>query len=267
MPGIPADPAIAATDSRPLDVALPIASQSAIAPLSELPSAQKSTWLRVAYERGEVEIPPIHSLAEFRAWALSDDFPASGRIDYLDGCLEVDMSPEDAGDHNQPKTEVSRAFATLAKATRLARVYIDRMLVTHPGANLSTEPDVMVVTREAFASGRIRAVPRANNPEKSAEFEGSPDLVVEIVSDSSVAKDRRRLPALYFAAGVRELWLVDARGESLAFQIFARGESDWQETAPDSEGYLRSLVFDRRFRFDRTRAEDGEWDYDLSVRE
>jgi hypothetical protein len=41
-----------------------------------------------------VEIPYFHSLAEFRAWALSDDFPERGRIDYIDGRIEVDMSPE-----------------------------------------------------------------------------------------------------------------------------------------------------------------------------
>ncbi len=33
------------------------------------------------------------------------------------------------------------------------------------------------------------------------ELEGAPDLVVEIVSDSSVAKDTQRLPPRYAAAG------------------------------------------------------------------
>ena len=41
-----------------------------------------------------VEIPYFHSLAEFRAWALSDDFPERGRIDYIGGRIEVDLSPE-----------------------------------------------------------------------------------------------------------------------------------------------------------------------------
>jgi Uma2 family endonuclease len=35
--------------------------------------------------------------------------------------------------------------------------------------------------------------------------EGGPDLVVEIVSDSSEEKDLDRLPRAYFSAGVREL--------------------------------------------------------------
>jgi hypothetical protein len=43
----------------------------------------------------EIEIPTIRNLAEFRQWALSDDFPDRGRIDYIAGRIEVDMSPED----------------------------------------------------------------------------------------------------------------------------------------------------------------------------
>src|SRR5436309_2438449 len=47
----------------------------------------------------DIEIPAIHNLAEFRRWALSDDFPHRGRIDYIDGRIEVDMSPEDLFTH------------------------------------------------------------------------------------------------------------------------------------------------------------------------
>ena len=43
--------------------------------------------------------------------------------------------------------------------------------------------------------------------------------MIEIVSDSSVAKDTRRLPAAYHKAGVGEFWLVDARGPETSFTI------------------------------------------------
>ncbi|OHB83603.1 MAG: hypothetical protein A2V98_16150 [Planctomycetes bacterium RBG_16_64_12] len=40
-----------------------------------------------------VEIPlNLRSLADFRRWATSDDFPERGRIDYVAGRIEVDMS-------------------------------------------------------------------------------------------------------------------------------------------------------------------------------
>jgi hypothetical protein len=35
----------------------------------------------------------ISSLADFRRWSLSGDFPASGRIDWVASQIEVDTSP------------------------------------------------------------------------------------------------------------------------------------------------------------------------------
>lgn len=40
-------------------------------------------------------IPLVQSLSAFRAWAMSGDFPEQGRIDYIDGRIEVDRSPEE----------------------------------------------------------------------------------------------------------------------------------------------------------------------------
>jgi len=54
-----------------------------------------------------VEIPlNIRSLADFRRWATSDAFPEQGRIDYVAGSIEVDMSPEDLHTHGKLKTEL-----------------------------------------------------------------------------------------------------------------------------------------------------------------
>ena len=69
-----------------------------------------------------------------------------------------------------------------------------------------------------FVAGRVRLVPKASSETADyIEIEGPPDLIVEIVSDSSVCKDTKRLPAAYFAAGVPEFWLVDARRRSWCF--------------------------------------------------
>ncbi len=40
----------------------------------------------------------------FQRWAESADFPENGRIDYLEGNVYVDMSPEDLYTHSSPKT-------------------------------------------------------------------------------------------------------------------------------------------------------------------
>ncbi|MCZ6795154.1 MAG: hypothetical protein O7J95_16240 [Planctomycetota bacterium] len=47
----------------------------------------------------------VGSLDAFRRWALSDDFPEEGRIDFVASQIEVDMSREDLFTHGTVKTE------------------------------------------------------------------------------------------------------------------------------------------------------------------
>lgn len=109
--------------------------------------------------------------------------------------------------------------------------------------------------------------PRLKGPERYAGLEGA-DLIVEIVSDSSVKKDLERLPPLYAAAGVPELWLVDARGENLRFDILELQEGHYAPIAADAEGWIRSPRLGRLFRLVRQRkARAGAWCYRLEVRE
>ena len=43
----------------------------------------------------QLRIPAINSLKDFRRWLRTDDFPERGRIDYIAGQIEINMSPED----------------------------------------------------------------------------------------------------------------------------------------------------------------------------
>ena len=38
-------------------------------------------------------VPACEGLGEFRQWTRSDGFPARGRIDWIAGQIEIDMSP------------------------------------------------------------------------------------------------------------------------------------------------------------------------------
>lgn len=213
----------------------------------------------------QVEIPlNLTSLADFRRWALSDDFPDRGRIDYVAGRIEVDMSPEDFFCHGTLKTEIVGVMHGRVKRARLGHLVTDRTRVSSVEADLSAEPDVVFLSHATLESGRARLVPKAGGaPGRYVELEGAPDLIVEIVSDSSVSKDSRRLPPAYFAAGVEEFWLADARGEGLSFQIYRRGESGYEAVVADSDGYQASAVFDCRYRLDGRRDAKGHWTFDL----
>ncbi|HUP24424.1 MAG TPA: Uma2 family endonuclease [Thermoanaerobaculia bacterium] len=234
----------------------------------------------VVIEEQQLRIPSgLDSLAAFRAWATSGDFPERGRIDYLAGEVEVEMSPEDLHAHGAVKTAIAAALHEWMTAGDRGEVFIDRARVSAPAAALSVEPDVVLVTWESLDRGRCRYVPaRDSEPGRSLEIEGAPDLVVEIVSRGSRVKDTQRLPVLYARAGVPELWLVDALGAELHFEVRTlpgggRGDGEIEPGAgayrvlvPDADGWVESPRLGCQVRLTRERTSRGTWRYRLARR-
>jgi Uma2 family endonuclease len=207
----------------------------------------------------------IGSLADFRRWAVSPEFPRRGRIDWIGSRIEVDMSPEDIFMHGTLKTEIVGVLWTLAKDQAM-HLFTGETRISSVAGDVSSEPDVVAVSDAALDADRVRLVPSASGkPDRFIELEGGPDLIVEFVSDSSVAKDTRRLPAAYHAAGVREFWLVDARGTDVLFTIHSRAADGFVATPP-ADGFAHSEVFGRAFAIRRSRNPHGRPVYDLLVR-
>jgi len=219
----------------------------------------------------EVEIPlDLQSLGQFRCWATGEDAPERGRIDYLAGRIEVDMSPEDLFCHGLLKVELVRVLGQRVKAGALGYLFSDSTRVSSPQADLSVEPDIVFVSDEAIESGRVSLVGKSGGgPDRFVELEGSPDLIVEIVSDSSVKKDTQRLPNAYFQAGVGEFWLIDARCDPLVFRIHHRSPSGYIAADPgrDDDGYQYSPTLNCAYRLDRSRNARGRIVFDLREKE
>ena len=118
-----------------------------------------------------------------------------------------------------------------------------------------------------WTHGRVKFVPRTSEePDRYIEIEGPPDLIVKIVSDSSVGKDTKRLPQKYFEAGVAELWLIDARGKTLSFVIHSRGKRGFVPVAADKKGFIRSAVLGASYHLERRRDRKGWPLYELHER-
>jgi Uma2 family endonuclease len=229
------------------------------------PAIQPAACTVLVFDRQVVVPPSAHSLAGFRAWAKSADFPERGRISFIDHEIFIDMSPEELETHNKVKTEIGRVLANLNKRLKLGEFYSDRTLVTNVEANVSNEPDAAFARWETLEQQRLRLVPREGEEGKYMELEGTPDWVLEIVSDSSVRKDTRRLRERYHRAGIPEYWLIDARGENLAFQILVRAETEYTAAAGRG-GWQASPVFRRRFRLARRRGRLNLWEYTLQMK-
>lgn len=222
------------------------------------------------------EVPDgLRTLADFRQWTQTSHFPQRGRIDWIGSRIEVDMSPEDLFTHGSLKSAIVARLWELAR-DRGMHVFTGETRVSSVAGDVSAEPDLVVVSEESLADGCVRAVPAASGkPDRFVEFEGAVDLIVEIVSDSSVAKDTRRLPPAYRAAGVQEFWLIDARGDDVRFEIHRWGEraadhanaisAGGEDAAASgtSEAAHVSSVFATAFTIHRTRNPAGRYVYDL----
>jgi Uma2 family endonuclease len=212
---------------------------------------------------GGARIPgSVVDLESFRCWARSEEFPERGRFSYLAGELWVDLTMEQLYTHNQVKGEVAIAVGALVKAARIGRFFHDRTLLSNSAADLSTEPDGIYVSFDAFRSRRVRQVEGAR--EGYVELEGSPDMVLEVVSESSLHKDTVLNRELYWRAEIPEYWLVDARREPLRFDVLHRGRRGYVATRPKG-GWLFSAVFGCSFRLTQQSDPLGNPEYTLAI--
>lgn len=80
------------------------------------------------------------------------------------------------------------------------------------------EPDVVFVSAE-----KLRLIAQTDG------LHGAPDLVVEVLSESTYRRDMTRKRRKYAAAGVREYWIADPEEKSLRQYLFAGSDSTSEE--------------------------------------
>jgi Uma2 family endonuclease len=217
--------------------------------------------------REPLRIPPdAGTLEGFRRWSSGESFPEKGRIDFLDGEVEVDLSPEDIYTHGGAKTALAAALYDRVVETGRGGVYVDCTRVVSVTARLSVEPDVLAVLWESLETGRVREVPAASRKAgRFIELEGAPDLVVEVLSDSSERKDHLRLPPLYALAGVPELWRVDVRGPEVELGIHHLGPGGYVPAPADAAGWCVSRFLGSRCRLLRREVRGSRFVYKLEL--
>jgi len=214
---------------------------------------------------GQVDIPAwVVDFASFRRWLLTEEFPEQGKVCFINGKVWVDLSMEAFFSHNQVRTEICRVLATLMKQTKFGSFVSEGMRYSHTEAELSTEPDGMVISHEAMRNGSVQLVggPKGDN----TEVIGSPEIVIEIVSKSSEVKDVEWAMSSYFDAGIVEYWVIDARDEDdLQFDIFKRGKKEFAATRKQS-GWVKSAVLGKAFRLVQSDDENAKPDFKLEVK-
>ncbi len=211
-----------------------------------------------------VQVPIwVSDLESFRRWMHSEESPEQTPVFFLAGEVWIDISKQQLLSHLRLKQRFFEVLGPLARRQRLGDFFPDGLLLTNVEADLSGNPDGTLVTTGSVRDGRVRLIEGAG--EGYVEIEGSPDMVLEVVSDSSVEKDNDVLMGLYWKAGIREYWLVDARGERIEFQILRHTARGYVATRP-SGGWRKSSVFGKSFRLTRQLDDLGHPDFTLDVK-
>jgi Uma2 family endonuclease len=219
-----------------------------------------TTW-----KYGAVDIPFwVREYDSFQRWVHSDDYPEKLKSHFINGNVWVDLV-EEAFSHNRVKTALTFTLEGVSRAGQLGMLFSDGMRFSNDDIQFSTNPDAVFVSSESLAPGRVRFRAGQTRGAVATELVGSPDLVVEVVSPSSVDWDTESMMTNYHDAGVREYWVIDARDEvTPTFTIFRRGAKEFVAVRK-TKGWVKSPVFGKSFRLTRT-EQLGLTDYVLDVK-
>jgi Uma2 family endonuclease len=204
------------------------------------------------------------SIDSFREWAGDPDLPERIKLFYYRGEVWIEMGKQQLFSHLEVKSAIISVLYTLAKTRQLGYVFPDGVLITNAEADLSGNPDGTFVSYGAMQSGQVKLIEGVDGA--FVELIGSPNMVLEVVSDSSEKKDRQTLLEAYFEAGIAEYWLVDARGEDVEFTIFKRSPKKYIASRALPGDWLKSASFGQSFRLVRGTSALGHPTFTLEVK-
>lgn len=218
-------------------------------------------------EYGNIHIPDgVVDLNLFWRWRDAADLPEKLPVHFLRGEVWVDLSMEEMFSHNQIKAALGTTLGRVIAENELGLYAPDGMALSNEDAGIVTEPDAMFLSNAALAAGRVGFAAGKKRRATATRVVGTPDLVVEVVSPNSEDKDLEWLMSGYHNAGIPEYWLIDARDDdTIRFDIYKRGGKEYV-AARRVDGWVKSAVLKRSFRFTRGKGKHGLPTYHLEVR-
>lgn len=164
----------------------------------------------------QLDLSNSYTYADYVTWKFQD------RVELILGKI-FKMSPAPGSQHQHVVSVIHGTFFNFLKG-KSCRVFpspFDVILPISATVNTVVQPDVSVVC----------------DPSKVTErgCEGTPDLVVEVVSKSSVTRDLHEKYSIYEQAGVKEYWVVYPTEKTLiVFHLNQQGK--YEPTKPLTQG-------------------------------
>jgi Uma2 family endonuclease len=149
-------------------------------------------------------------------WTYEDylRLPDDGRrYEIIEGVLYVANAP--AYDHQYTVTKLTSRFDHFISDNNLGIVLTAPFEVHLPGIARPVQPDILFIAANRQPEGG------------SQGFEGAPDLIVEVLSPSSIRLDNHIKFGAYERAGVREYWIADPKTQSITIHILPEGGQEY----------------------------------------
>lgn len=151
--------------------------------------------------------PPPQGEWTYEDWLkLPDD---GYRYEVIDGVLY--MSPPPRIRHQRASFRLARRLGNFVEEHHLGEVLEAPVGVRLPNQPVPFQPDIIFVRAE-----RLDII-------GEDYVEGTPDLIIEILSPGNWLYDRREKMQVYQAAGVPEYWIVDPRDNTIEIYILEQG--------------------------------------------
>ena len=170
-------------------------------------------------QRASPPSPPRMTEEAFVAWCDEDV-----KAEWVDGEV-IEMTPSSVK-HVRLAGFLLQIMGSFARHHRLGEVLGPECPVRLAAQRTRRVPDLLFVARE-----RADII-------RPTHIEGPPDLVVEIVSPESVARDWREKYLEYEAARIGEYWVVDPMAERV--EAYALNEEHRYAVLPEKEGRIES---------------------------
>ncbi len=132
------------------------------------------------------------------------------RYEIIEGVLYVANAP--SIEHQYSVSEVLFNLKLFVREHRLGQVLTAPIEVHLAEDTKPVQPDILFIKTEQMP------------PLGTQVFEGAPDLIVEVISPSSIRLDRHIKFDVYERYGVAEYWMVDPKARSVEVYTLARGE-------------------------------------------
>jgi Uma2 family endonuclease len=136
--------------------------------------------------------------------------------------------------HQEISINLATALYTLAKAKNLGQVYCLPVDVFLDETSNAVQPDILFFSDNS----KIRTTKEA--------LHGSPDLIIEILSEDNSKHDQVIKKNLYEKFGVQEYWIVDP--ETRKAVGYTLNEKNYVAIGEFS-GFIQSLLLNSKFEF------------------